>query len=344
MPTVAGVPPGIATPLVTAAGAPSPSPVVSAPKDATAVADIQLETVPLEPRSIPASYEPGGGIASAPADEPAAAPATPMLDAANRRIAAVTRQQRESREETAPAPAAPGDRIMKLASRAQSRDGQPPGGPVLDPARTDPRSPKGERAGTKSSASPEKPTVPTATEAPPPVATSPKGSQKENEKRPGCSEQKDGPAATPSAARAQNPCAPEDRDPLRITELRLCRKVSGFGAFEPLSESSVKAGQPVLIYCEMTGLRYEAKVDGFVSRVSSHIEIRACGGGPIRWERDLGAGEDVCRRRRHDYYVNYLVELPETLSPGAYELRLTQTDQVANRSATAQIPLLITPR
>ena len=137
--------------------------------------------------------------------------------------------------------------------------------------------------------------------------------------------------------------APENGDPPGISELRLCRKVSGFGSFEPLNENSVKAGQPFLIYCEMTGLRYEAKDDGFVSRLSSRIEIRPAGGGPIQWEHELGAAEDVCRRRRHDYYVNYRVDLPKSLAPGSYDLRLTQTDLVANRATSAEIPLSIAP-
>jgi hypothetical protein len=108
-----------------------------------------------------------------------------------------------------------------------------------------------------------------------------------------------------------------------------------------MNQASLNAGQHVLVYCELLGLRYEAKGDGFVSRVSSRIEIRPAGGGPIYWEHELGSAEDVCRRRRRDFYVNYRVELPKTLAPGAYDLRLTQTDLVANRSTSAEIPLSI---
>ncbi len=45
--------------------------------------------------------------------------------------------------------------------------------------------------------------------------------------------------------------------PLQIAELRLCRKVTGFGNFEPLDETPCRPRQAVLLYCEMTGLRYE---------------------------------------------------------------------------------------
>jgi hypothetical protein len=118
--------------------------------------------------------------------------------------------------------------------------------------------------------------------------------------------------------------------------------VSGFGSFEPLDPASLKAGQHVLVYCELGGLRYETTDDGFVSRLSSRIEIRSAGGGPIRWDQELGSVQDVCRRRRRDFYVNYRVEIPESLAPGDYDLRLIQTDLIANRSTSAEIPLSIT--
>jgi hypothetical protein len=63
----------------------------------------------------------------------------------------------------------------------------------------------------------------------------------------------------------------EDRVPLGVSDLRLCRKVSGFGSFEPLPASALRAGQPVLIYCELTGLRYQARDTSYVSRMSSRV-------------------------------------------------------------------------
>jgi hypothetical protein len=125
--------------------------------------------------------------------------------------------------------------------------------------------------------------------------------------------------------------------------LRLCRKVFGFGSFEPLAEKSVKSGQQLLIYCELTGVQYEMRDEEFVSRISSRVEVRPAEGGPIVWEKELGAGEDVCRRKRRDYYANYLVDLPKTLVPGAFRLRFLQTDLVAGSATSTEIPLEITP-
>ena len=57
----------------------------------------------------------------------------------------------------------------------------------------------------------------------------------------------------------------------------------------------------------------------------------------------FGPAEDVCASRRRDFFVNYVFKLPQTLPPGSYRLRLTQTDLVANRSTSSEIPLEIIP-
>jgi hypothetical protein len=131
--------------------------------------------------------------------------------------------------------------------------------------------------------------------------------------------------------------------PLGIGELRLCRSITGFGSFEPLADERVKAGQSLLVYCELTGLQYEKRDGGgFASRISSRVELKRASGGPVVWEQDLGTAEDKCRSQRRDYYVNCFVDLPKTLAPGSYRLRLVPTDLVAGNSTSGEIPLEIT--
>ena len=134
----------------------------------------------------------------------------------------------------------------------------------------------------------------------------------------------------------------EERVPLGISGLRLCRKVLGFGAFEPLEDPKLKPGQSILIYCEPTGLRFETRGDASVVRLSSRIELVSAGDGRKVWEQDLGAAEDQFRGRRRDCFVNYRIALPSSVSPGDYRLRLFQTDLVANSSATAELPVTLT--
>ena len=133
----------------------------------------------------------------------------------------------------------------------------------------------------------------------------------------------------------------ESEAPLEISDLRLCRKVNGFGNFDPLDTAACKAGQPLIVYCEMSGLQYSAAGEQFHSRLSSRVELVPTSGGDPVWAQSLGSAEDVCRRRRRDYYVNYRIVLADTIPSGVYELRVVQKDEIAGRSTSASIPLTI---
>jgi hypothetical protein len=131
--------------------------------------------------------------------------------------------------------------------------------------------------------------------------------------------------------------------PLRIGDLQVCHKVLGFGHFETIDPATLKAGQALIVYCEMSGLKYSTEQGGFRSRLASRVELVARKDGRLVWSQDLGMAEDLCRHRRRDYYVNYRLTLPASLSPGAYELRLTQTDLNSNRSASSSLALELRP-
>ena len=131
--------------------------------------------------------------------------------------------------------------------------------------------------------------------------------------------------------------------PLRISDLQVCRKVLGFGHYETIDPTALKAGQPLIVYCEMAGLRYNADDHGYRSRLASRVELVARKADRPVWMQDLGTAEDVCRRRRRDYYVNYRLTLPATLHPGPYDLRLTQTDLNGDQSVTSSLPLEVRP-
>ena len=88
----------------------------------------------------------------------------------------------------------------------------------------------------------------------------------------------------------------------------------------------------------MSGLQYEPAAGLFRSRLGSQVEILPADGGPAVWSQALDTAEDLCRRRRRDYFVNYRIVLPTTLASGSYQLRLTQTDLVTGAAVAAQTP------
>lgn len=128
-----------------------------------------------------------------------------------------------------------------------------------------------------------------------------------------------------------------------IVELQLCRKVDGFGLFEPAGADEVRPGRTLTLYWEVEGLRAESDGPWFRTRLSSSAEILPADGGEPVWRKSLGTAEDACRRPRRDYFVNGRITLPDDLHPGSYQLRLSLDDLVSGRSATRTLPFTIQP-
>ncbi|MHC5540478.1 hypothetical protein ACYOEI_19830, partial [Singulisphaera rosea] len=133
----------------------------------------------------------------------------------------------------------------------------------------------------------------------------------------------------------------EDKVPLEITELQLCRKVSGFGNFEPVDTNAFKAGQSLIVYSELSGIRYTQSGEAFRSNLSSRIELVPSQGGAPVWTPPLDPAEDYCRHRRRDYFINYRLTLPDNIPAGVYDLKLIQKDEIAGHSTSSSLPVTI---
>ena len=340
--------------------APPASPAVTpGPSALTSAAPLELQAAPtpLEARSAegaatPVQTQPASPPTTPPAAAPPEAPSTPLLDAAIERVAAIRGDQRDSldlepspavSDEPKPRNLAPASRVA-VAPRAPVKKPEPvvrseTTGPepavlstlikcddVLPPNLFSP-APKRDvsQPPAKPPVKPDTPTVPGPVDWP--------------------KEKRETPLPIPPASSDTYTSLPAtvETDLLAIGKLCMCRAVHGFGVFEACPGSHAKVGQRIVIYCEMTGMKYEVRDASFVSRLSSKIEISAAASGEIEWARELGPAEDVCASRRRDFYVNYRVELPSSLLPGSYRLRLTQTDLVASRTTSAELPFEIVP-
>jgi hypothetical protein len=150
----------------------------------------------------------------------------------------------------------------------------------------------------------------------------------------------------PADHEAGEPESQSDASPFQISEFQLCARVLGFGRFDPLPVSTpVNAGMPTLLYWEVAGPRYEGQKPNLRSRLHAQLEIvpmTAGAAAPI-WRKDLGKIEDICRRSRHDYYVNYRLMVPASTPPGKYSLRLRLHDEVSGRYAESSLPIWVGP-
>ncbi|MDG3004421.1 hypothetical protein [Paludisphaera mucosa] len=286
---------------------------------------VAATTPPLPSRSLPntptpPAYAPVEAVATT-AVEPAP---TPLLDAALRRAEASEEAERRAVEiATAPPPKPPREpepEAPKIpfppAAEAEPAPAEAAPETPKPPAEAPREAPKSDPAVETASAE-----AADAADATPPQPTLP-------------SELAAGPIAE-----ADEPEAPEE-PALTIDAVRLCRKIHGFGSFEPLDAQALRPGRSALVYCELGGLEYRADGDEFVSHVATRVELVRAGGDDKVWEV-AGEAEDRCRTRRRDSYVGTLVTLPETLAPGAYTLRLYQADATSGRTAAAEIPVTI---
>ncbi len=151
-----------------------------------------------------------------------------------------------------------------------------------------------------------------------------------------------GPATTRATEIREAVATLEANAPLEIAELKLTRMVHGFGNIEPLEPASRKAGQAVVLYCELTGLAYEPAGPSFRSRVSAEVTLIAEGSEAPAWSHTLGTAEDACRRRRRDFFIGHRFTLPESLAPGNYRIRLTEKDLIADHVATRETTITVT--
>ena len=322
---------------------------------------------PIEVHTLPGTSSdkeiPGKPAAQAPAPqaEPAPPAGTPLLDSYIQRVADVTRQQREAIE-SSPAPNRPTigssgkKRSQSSPRRRRRQDLGAPDSPAPDrdaiplPKHLS-RDPQEDHPARQPIAvAPEPPPrapaepIKVTPQHPSLLAGTPELPPTPDTGKPGKSEPSLTPKDTTEASAAKDfKATSPDESPLGIGDLRLCRRVLGFGSFEPLPSERVKVGQQLLLYCELTGIQYEERGTDFVSRISSRVEVKPADGGAVLWSRELGDAQDLCRRRRRDYYVNYRVDLPRTIGPGKYRLRLLQTDLVAGSSASSDIPIEVAP-
>ncbi len=277
-PLASVAPPGpIATPPTVLQAAPTPI-------------QEQAALAPPTPQPRPASPP-----ATAPAGEKPAANSTPLMDAAIERVAAVTRQQRESpdsaaspfeSDDHAATPVAPGS--PALVPTAPFHQGTPTPLLVADTTESSHEvAPTVDRP-INSPNQPATPTVPKdeaqpiGLEAPTKVSISGAESAGPTHEAAGTLLDDAHPVAAAASAVAG------DTDPLSIAKLCMCRRILGFGSVEPFKDSRIKAGQRILLYCEMTGMQYESKDASFVSRLSSKIEIGSVENGVFQWARRAG--------------------------------------------------------
>jgi len=130
---------------------------------------------------------------------------------------------------------------------------------------------------------------------------------------------------------------------LEIRKVVLCRRVDSFGQYTPIEPPKFAPGSAVsaVIYIELSNFQSTENESGFFeTRLSQRIELLDATGRRI-WQRQDGEIVDVCRNRRHDFFLAPIVHLPAETPGGEYRLRVEVEDLNANKIASATTDLVI---
>jgi hypothetical protein len=117
-----------------------------------------------------------------------------------------------------------------------------------------------------------------------------------------------------------------ERAALTIDKMCFCRRVKGFGEYEPLPASHVfragldgKGGERMQIYVEVRNFSSREVESLHETRLASKVEIRDAGGA-VEWRKDIPADPDRSLSPRHDYYFICYLPVPPDLPPGRHSL------------------------
>jgi hypothetical protein len=123
---------------------------------------------------------------------------------------------------------------------------------------------------------------------------------------------------------------------LSVRNLSFCKSVYGYGAIEPYDADVFSPGQQVSLYVEVENYHSRSTEQGFCTLLGSTYELlnekgERVGGGEIP---DVN---DCCRSRRRDFHIQYSLTLPETLTPGRYQLQLVIKDRQSDKRGQATV-------
>jgi hypothetical protein len=150
-----------------------------------------------------------------------------------------------------------------------------------------------------------------------------------------------------SGALADAASAAETFEPLEIGVARLCSRVEGFGRYTPMG-STWLAGRPhrAVVYAEVDHFASSPAVGptgarGFETRLTQELQLFHDSDGLLAWRLPPQDVRDFSRNRRRDFFVVQLIELPQSLTVGRYQLKVTLRDETSGQTAETVLPITI---
>lgn len=128
---------------------------------------------------------------------------------------------------------------------------------------------------------------------------------------------------------------------LAIQRAALCRRVDGFGVFEPMAiPHRFLAGSPnaFIVYVEVDEFHSEQR-DGrdWVTELDQRVQIYNDRDARPVWATEWSEVVDVNANRRRDFFTAQIIELPDAFSLGVFHLKIQMRDTLTGAEAETSI-------
>lgn len=139
----------------------------------------------------------------------------------------------------------------------------------------------------------------------------------------------------------------------KVARAVLCRRVDGFGRYEPYGTDTFVAGRPlrVIVYTELDGFGVRPAREGdpvqpglspgeqVSVELSQSLTLYHDPSGLQAWHKPAQRVVETTRAKRRDFYLIHQIELPATLTVGRYMLKVTVTDATSGATDEVNLPI-----
>lgn len=136
----------------------------------------------------------------------------------------------------------------------------------------------------------------------------------------------------------------DEQQPLTIRNLKLCKRVKGFGVYQTFERNVFLARRehPVIVYAELDHFGHRTESDGrhAVELTQEIVLYNESDGLPV-WRQKPTRIIDRSYNIREDFFVVQVVRLSPRLTVGKYRLKVTITDEVGQTIDEASMPIRI---
>ena len=129
---------------------------------------------------------------------------------------------------------------------------------------------------------------------------------------------------------------------LVIRQVKLCRRVDGYGVYEPFAGTKfvAKRDRRMVVYLELDNFKTVSTADeGYEVRLTQEIALYNDADGLEVWRLKQETIRDVSRNRRRDFYTVKMIQMPQWLGVGSYRLKVRMTDLNAGTQAESALAL-----